>query len=86
MPALDISGYGETLEKAEEILKYTLQEFFIHLLKLTPSKLQIELAKLGWRRGIFNKEYSKTYVDINGELKNLNAENDQVERIALTTA
>jgi hypothetical protein len=86
MPALDISGYGETIDKAEKILIYNVQQYFTYLLNLPADQVQIELSKIGWKKGIFNKEYSKAYIDINGELQNFNAENDKVERVALTTA
>lgn len=86
IPALEISGYGETTEKADEMLKFNLKEYFQYLTTLSTDKIQIELSKLGWRKGIFKKEFSKAYININGELKNLNAENDHVERLALTTA
>jgi hypothetical protein len=86
LPAFELSGYGETFEKADEILRFSLKEYFDYLVKLPSGEIQIELAKLGWKKGLFNKEYSKTYVDENGVLQNLNAENDHVERIALTAA
>lgn len=86
LPSLDISGYGETDEKATEMAKFCIIDFFQYLFTLPPDKLQIELAKFGWKRSMFKKDFSKAYVDGNGVLQNLNAENDKVERVTLTAA
>jgi hypothetical protein len=82
--SLDISGYGATAEKAEEMLRFATQDFFAHLFTLSLKQLQSELQGLGWKKGFFNKDYSKAYVDEEGELKNYNAE--EVKRFALTSA
>jgi len=84
MPALDITGYGKTEEKASEMLKFSIGELFNHLLSLSSKRLQVELSNLGWKRNYFrNKEYSKSYVDIDGELQNFNAIDNKVERLSL---
>jgi hypothetical protein len=60
---------------------------FLHLADLPEVQLQQELRKLGWNRGgIFKKEYSKAYVDGNGELQNLNAVENSIEKLTLTAA
>jgi len=39
---------------------------------------------LGWEADKFkNKDFSSAYIDIQGELKNLNAVEDKVERITI---
>lgn len=86
IPSLEISGYGENDSKAEEMLRFSLADFAGHLLVQSREKIHAELASLGWKKGIFNKEYSRAYVDENGELKDLNAEEDKVERLTLTAA
>ncbi len=68
------------------MLRFCIQDFFAYLINLRPDKIQIELSKLGWKRGIFKKEYSKVYVDVNGQIKDLNAENNKVERLTLAAA
>jgi len=84
IPILDITSYGETDEKATEMLRFCMDDLFGYLINLSPKLLKIELSKLGWKQSTFrNKEYSKAYVDIHGELKNLNAVEDKVERLTL---
>ncbi len=83
-PSFDISGYGETMEKAFEMLKFSLDDVFENLSILPIDKLRQELAKYGWKKDVLrNKEFSKTFVDIDGTLKNLNAVDDKVERLSL---
>lgn len=84
IPALEISGYGESFEKANEIVKFSVNEFCDYLSKLSQRQIENELHNLGWKKSFFNKQFSKSYIDINGQLQNLNAENNQVEQIALT--
>jgi len=84
MPTLDVTGYGETEDKAAEMMKFSIGELFSHLLNLSNKHLQTELSKLGWKKNYFrNKEYAKSFVDINGELQNFNAVDNKVERLAL---
>lgn len=86
VPAFEMSGYGETFEKADEILKCNLDNYFQHLNKLSFSEVALELKELGWEKSFFNKQFSKAYVDMNGHPQNLNAEGNRVEQIALTAA
>lgn len=86
VPGLELSGYGESDEKASEMLKFSIEDFFDYIIKLSANEIQGELSKFGWKQGFFNKQYSKSFVDIDRQLKNLNAENDKVERITLTAA
>lgn len=83
MPALEISAYGADPKKAEEMLKFSLDEYFKFLINLKPVKLEQELSALGWKKGLFKKNYSKIYIDSDGELKNFNAANNKVERLTL---
>lgn len=84
LPALDITSYGETEEKAQDMLKSCIDDVFEHLTSLSPKALKIELSKMGWKQRIFKKEFSKAYVDINGDLKNFNTSHSKVERLLLT--
>lgn len=86
MPSFDISGYGETAEKASEMFRFLLDEFGVYLLSLTMKKVHQELAKFGWRQGMFSKDFSKAYVDSSGILQNLNAREDSIEALTLTAA
>ena len=86
IPSLDISGYGSTGKKASEMLTFSLDEYFKYLTGLSQDKVAIELRSLGWRRDrVHTKEYSKSFVDTDGNLKNLNAVGDKVEESMLTT-
>ncbi len=86
IPSIDMTSYGETHEKAEEMLNESLSFFFKHLLTLSPGKLAETLKELGWEKDKFrNKDFSKMSVDIKGNLKNFNIEEDKVERLALVS-
>lgn len=86
-PCFDLSGYGETKEKALEMLEFSVKEFFHYLLSLSPKQMQAELNSLGWKQNkISHKEYSKAFVDVNGNLQNFNAVGDKVERMVLSAA
>lgn len=87
VPALETSAYGEVESKAIEMLKSAMGDFFDHLLTLSSKNIESELTNLGWKQNwLKNKEYSKAYVDMSGELKNLNAVEDKVEMLTLETA
>ena len=86
-PALEMSGYGETQEKAKEMIEFVIKDWMKYVKDLPVEKIQKELLDLGWKKsGYFNKQYSRAYVDDEGKLKNLNAENDKVERLSLIAA
>jgi len=86
IPSLEISGYGETIEQATEMAKVCLDDLYEGFAKLSRKELASELTKMGWKKGLFNKDFSKSYVDGLGELKNFNVELDKVERVTLTAA
>lgn len=64
-PALDLTGYGETLREAQNSLKYTLDEF----IRYTHTKKTIfdELEHLGWY--VNRKKKRVCAPDINDLLK-----------------
>jgi hypothetical protein len=79
-----LTGYGSNDEKSFKMLKFSITDFFDHLMTLPPQKREQELNQLGWKQNsLKNKEFSKLYVDINGELKNFNAVADEVELLTL---
>src|SRR5215469_2427598 len=78
-PSLQLTGYGCTIEKADEMLRFSIEDFLNHLASLRPSELGAELVKLGWKHVPYaKKQYSKAYIDINGELCNFNALENKV--------
>lgn len=86
LPSLQVSGYGKTAEKAVEMAKFHIHDYFTHLATLQPKAIKAELSALGWKKGMFNKDFSKVYVDGNGILQNLNAVDNKVETVTLTAA
>ena len=86
LPSFELSGYGDTFEKAQEMLKFSVDNLFDFLINLSASEMQIELSRLGWKKSVFNKDYSWVNADIHGELRSLNAVDDKVEQITLTAA
>jgi hypothetical protein len=87
MQSLEISGYGETPEKAFKMLRFSLDDFFNHLFSLPLNTTTNILANLGWEKNyFFHKEFSRAYMDSSGELQNLNAETNSIERVSLTAA
>ncbi|MDI9320365.1 MAG: hypothetical protein QM530_07825 [Phycisphaerales bacterium] len=85
IPSLEISGYGETIEKAKKIVEFSINDFFTSLLKLSLIDVRQELKKLGWERAMFNKEFSHAYIDANGELNGFEAEGE-IEKKVLSVA
>jgi hypothetical protein len=79
LPSLEISGYGATEEKAYAMLNDCVKDFFKYILESPVYKVQNELRSLGWIQSALKKiEYSKSFVDITGGLKNFNVK-DKVE-------
>lgn len=86
-PALDISGYGETEEKAQEMMKFAIEDYIKYLTNLSIKEREKELYNLGWKKDrLKNKDYSRLYVDINGDLKNFNAEEGSIKKQKLQFA
>ncbi len=87
LPGLELTGYGDTKEQALELLLFSVKEYFRHLSRLSLDEIRSELNELGWKKNeLLNKQYSKTYIDIDGQLKNLNAQDNKIERTTLLTA
>ncbi len=87
MPSLELTGYGETVAKAKEMLQFAISDYFGYLSSFkNMDKIQVELHKLGWEKGMFNKDYLRAYIDGKGELQSFNAENGIVERLTFQAA
>jgi hypothetical protein len=87
IPSLEITAYGETEERAREMLDSAVRNFFQWLMNLPKKQIDQELIKLKFKRStFFNKQFSKAYVDLAGELQNFNAAENKVERLTLQTA
>lgn len=82
--SLNVSGYGSTRQEADESFKENMKLFCIDLLELSHEQREQELRKLGFQQQKYhNKNFSKTYVDGNGELQNFEA--GTVEKSILET-
>ena len=84
LPALEVTSYGETLEKADEMMKANVEDFFNYLSRMTHKQFESELQKLNWKKDKFkNKEFSKCFVDPQGELKNFNISEGSLKSLSL---
>jgi hypothetical protein len=81
IPSLDITGYGENDNKAIEMIQFSLNDFMDYLMNLSMKNREKYLNDLGWKKQ--NNHLSESYVDINGNLQNFNAENNIIETLTL---
>ncbi|MBC7425569.1 MAG: hypothetical protein H7321_03445 [Bacteroidia bacterium] len=87
IPALELTSYGDTNEKADEMMKQVLNNYFDFLCTLSTKMLRKELLGIGWKQDLFkNKDYSKAYIDINGNLNEFNVEDLKIENLDLQAA
>lgn len=78
-PSLNISGYGKTMEEAEESFKVSIDAFALDIKNLSPKNREIVLSKLGWHKEKFKqKNYSHAYIDKEGVLQNLGLDLEQL--------
>lgn len=69
-PSILVSGYGNSIEEAQQSFQENLELFCQDLMKLSNDQRELELKKLGFAKVKFhNKNYSKSYVDENGVLQ-----------------
>jgi hypothetical protein len=84
VPCLEVTSYGANEDKAWEMLKFSIDDYFEHLISLPRKKREVELNELGWTQDLFrNKEFSKAYININGELQNFNAVANEIELLTI---
>jgi hypothetical protein len=70
-PSIRVSGYGSTKEEAYESFDENMNLFCGDLMALTQTDREHQLRILGFQKERFkHKNFSKTYVDKNGELQN----------------
>ena len=70
VPSLEVTGYGNTETEARDLLWVAIEKFFDHLFSPSVTRIYDELSKLGWKRSWYKKkEFSRTYIDVTGELK-----------------
>ena len=84
IPSIDISGYGENEDKAMELLNFSVNEYFSYLRGLSQKMLDKELLSFGWEKTKDKKkEFSKSFVDGDGNLRSFNAVAGEVERLTV---
>jgi predicted RNase H-like HicB family nuclease len=82
VPSINISSYGKTEAKAQEMMKNAISDFFDYLVSHKGVKRNRYLIDLGWKKDKFSrKEFSRAFVDGNGELRNFNVQKNSIERI-----
>ena len=87
IPSLELSGYGETIEKAREMIQFNMGEFFGHLIKLDSFQLLADLRELGWvKNKFFNKQFLNSDSNIDDALKYFNIEENSIKRLKLIAA
>ena len=70
-PSLNLSGYGDTLEEAEESFSLSLDLFCESIHAMNLIQRGQTLMMLGWSKvPLKNKNYSKSYIDQDGVLQN----------------
>ena len=71
-PSLNVSGYGNTKEEAQESFHHHMQMFWEELKVLKMDRRHLMLKNLGWNNKFYaKKQYSKAFVDENGVLQDL---------------
>lgn len=76
LPALDLSGYGDSKEEAFQMLNELLETVFDTFMVLTERQVHQELSKLGWHKDRYRKrKYIGAFVDAKGILNNFDLPN-----------
>lgn len=69
-PSLNVSGYGKTIEEAEDFLQVEMRVFCEDLFVMASDERENFLLSLGFKREKFkSKNFSKAYVDKDGKLR-----------------
>ncbi|MCH1472722.1 MAG: hypothetical protein L7V85_02300 [Bacteroidia bacterium] len=87
-PSLQVSGYGDTLTDAMEMLDSTMNNYFQNMLEAGQKETVQELTHNGWvSSSIFKKQFhNSSFVDTLGVLRNFDLPEDtkiQVEKILM---
>lgn len=87
LPSLDISGYGNTLEEAQNMVIDTVDDFFQTLLDSDIDVYNFHLKSLGWNKDkLFNKRFSKVSVDAKGQLHGFNVQENSIQTVGMIAA
>ncbi len=78
IPSLNISGYGETEEESDEMLRDCSKDYFDNLSKLSVKNRNIELVNNGWKKTPYRNKEFRPFIDSEGRLKNFNFDGELV--------
>lgn len=74
-PSLKISAYGKNEKEAKEMMIFSLENFAMDFSELKPKQRIQALINLGWKKdAIKTKDYSRSFIDANGELQGFSEE------------
>lgn len=86
IPALNVSGYGETEADAFQALKENLDTFFEDLFRLSETERNSAMESIGWQmEKAFPKKFSNRFVDEQQVLQSFDHP-EQVKKLILQTA
>jgi hypothetical protein len=86
IPSLEVSAYGDTVDKAKEMAELSIKDCFSFLRSMSSEDLKAYLLNLGWKRGVVKKTFSRNNEMDNNELSEFNAIESTIERLMLTAA
>ena len=72
LPAIGISGYGDSVLDAKNMLNESVHDYFKNLLLADEAVAMLDLQRYGWTKSIYKTKHfqNDTYVDANGVLNN----------------
>lgn len=80
IPSLQISGYGNTIEEADDMVNSSLVEYIKELQKLSVKERTIELMRTGWKKAVHKNKEFRPYVDSEGILRDFEFDGDVKKR------
>jgi hypothetical protein len=85
VPSLELSAYGKTATKAQDMLADVIESYCQNLFTLNAKQVHAELAQYGWKQDrLHNKNYSHAFVDANGILQNMDVDITDVQEASIT--
>jgi hypothetical protein len=84
-PSLNVSGYGYTLQEANESFIFNMNLFCDTMLSASKEDLESELKKMGFAKKKYqSKNFSKSYVDQEGILQGFEPDTIKQSRLEFT--
>ncbi|MEO7177179.1 MAG: hypothetical protein ABIV51_14650 [Saprospiraceae bacterium] len=71
LPSIEISGYGDSINEAKNMVDEAVSTFFENLMALDKNEITKELNRMGFKNSqYFKKRFERSYVDSDGDLQN----------------